>query len=444
MRFDMRAPAFGAPTSELYRAALEMAAFAESRGAITAVISEHHTMADGYLPSPLVLATAMAARTTTLPITTGTLILPLYDPIRLAEDMAVLDIISGGRVSYILAIGYRPEEYEQHGVDFHHRGRLADEQLALLLQAKTGEPFEHHGRRIHVTPPPVTPGGPRIMWGGGSPAAARRAARFGLDFLARGGGPAVEEAYLAEAKALGRPPGFCMVPSTDIATTVFVADDVDAAWDEFGPHLVHDVTAYAALNPGNTHTASLSTATTVDELRAEDRTHRIIGVSGAIEMVRAGTPLQLHPLVGGLAPARLETKRGLMAIRVVQWTTGNVGKESVKAIVANPTLELVGCFDDIAVFGPAGVDAKARFWPGDVIDLDNRGYLAAQTYTATRSPAPNSPSGISSATAMGHRSTPSGRCCDERRASSRCLQPDPQRGDHDGRRAQHPTALLPR
>lgn len=302
MRFDMRAPAFGAPTAELYDAALEMAAFAESRGAITAVVCEHHTMTDGYLPSPLVLATAMAARTTTLPITTGALILPLYDPIRLAEDMAVLDIISAGRVSYILAIGYRPEEYEQHGVDFHRRGKLADEQLALLLTAKTGEPFEHEGRRIHVTPAPVTPGGPRIMWGGGSPAAAKRAARFGLDLMAQGGGPEVEECYLAEAKALGREPGFCMVPSTDLATTVFVAENIDAAWDELGPHLLHDVTAYAALNPGNTNTASLSTATTVEELRAEDRTHRIIGIDAAIETVRAGAPLQLQPLVGGLPP----------------------------------------------------------------------------------------------------------------------------------------------
>lgn len=302
MRFDMRAPEFGAPTTDLYRAAIEMAAFAESRGAITAVVCEHHTMADGYLPSPLVLATAMAARTTTLPIMTAALILPLYDPIRLAEDMAVLDIISGGRVSYIMAIGYRPEEYEQHGVDFRRRGKLADEQLALLLRAKTGEPFEHEGRRIHVTPAPVTPGGPRIMWGGGSPAAAKRAARFGLDLFAQGGGAEVEEAYVAEARALGREPGFCMVPATDMATTVFVADDVDAAWDELGPHLLHDVVEYAALNPGNTHTASLSTATTVDELRAEDRTHRIVGVDEAVAMIRGGAPLPLQPLVGGLAP----------------------------------------------------------------------------------------------------------------------------------------------
>jgi predicted dienelactone hydrolase len=71
---------------------------------------------------------------------------------------------------------------------------------------------------------------------------------------------------------------------------------------ELGPHLLHDVQSYAAINPGNTRTASISTATTIDELRAEDRTHRILTVSEAVTMINARTPLPLHPLVAGLAP----------------------------------------------------------------------------------------------------------------------------------------------
>jgi alkanesulfonate monooxygenase SsuD/methylene tetrahydromethanopterin reductase-like flavin-dependent oxidoreductase (luciferase family) len=302
MRFDMRAPAFGAPTAELYPAAIEMAAFAEGHGALMAVVCEHHQMADGYLPSPLVLATAMAARTTTLPIMTAALVLPLYDPIRLAEDLVVLDIISGGRVSHVAAVGYRPEEYEHHGVDFAGRGKLAEAHLGLLLKAKAGEPFEHEGRRIHVTPAPVTPGGPRIAWGGGSVAAARRAGRHGIDFFAQGGDPSLAEVYAQEARAHGHEPGFCMIPPVDLATTVFVADDLDRAWEEVGPHLLHDVMAYAALNEGNTHTASLSRATSVDELRAEARSHRIFTVAEAVDQVRAGAILQLQPLAGGLPP----------------------------------------------------------------------------------------------------------------------------------------------
>ena len=264
MRFDMRAPEFGADTGELYAAALDMASWAEDRGAVVAVVSEHHTIADGYVPSPMVLATALAARTSTLPIMTAALILPLYDPIRLAEDMVVLDIISGGRVSYVMAVGYRPEEFEHHGADFGRRGRLVEEQLQLVLRAKTGEPFDHEGRHVHVTPAPVTPGGPTVMWGGGSPAAARRAGRFGLDFFAQGGGSDLEHVYADAALASGHEPGTCMIPPLDMPTSVFVAHDVDEAWGELGDHLLHDAVSYAALNPGNTHTASISTATSAD------------------------------------------------------------------------------------------------------------------------------------------------------------------------------------
>ena len=101
MRFDMRAPEFGGSTTDLYRAAIEMAAWAESRGGVAAVISEHHTSPDGYIPSPMLLASAMAARTQQLYISLAAALLPFYDPIRLAEDMNVLDIISSGRVSYV-------------------------------------------------------------------------------------------------------------------------------------------------------------------------------------------------------------------------------------------------------------------------------------------------------------------------------------------------------
>jgi alkanesulfonate monooxygenase SsuD/methylene tetrahydromethanopterin reductase-like flavin-dependent oxidoreductase (luciferase family) len=316
MRFDMRAPEFGASAGALYAAALDMVGFAESRGALAATVCEHHTMADGYLPSPLVLATAMAARTTNLSIMTTALILPLYNPIRLAEDMVVLDIISGGRVSYVLAIGYRSEEYEHHGADFGRRGRLVEDQLSLLLRAKAGNPFEYQGRSIHVTPAPVTPGGPKVIWGGGSPAAARRAGRFGLDFIAQGGGPDLEGIYADECRSHGREPGFCLVPPTDMATTVFVANDLEAAWAELGPHLLHDVRSYAAINEGNTHTASISTASTVEELRSESRTHRIISVDEAVTMIQSGVPLPLQPLVGGLPPE--------VAWRYLRTVTGEV------------------------------------------------------------------------------------------------------------------------
>ncbi len=301
-RFDLRSPDLGAPHAELYAAALDMAAFAETRGAVCVLVSEHHTLADGYLPAPLLVASAIAARTTQVPILTSALVLPLYDPVRLAEDLVVLDLISRGRASHVLAVGYRPEEYDHFGVDFHRRGRIADAHLEMLLKAKTGEPFIHEGRRIQVTPGPFTPGGPQVHIGGGSPAAARRAARHGLDFYAQGGGRELKELYRAECRAHGHDPGFCLMPPVDLPTAVFVADDLDAAWDEVGPHLLADARAYAATNPGAAQRAAMSEATTVAELRAEQASHRILTVDEAVSFIGAGNVLQLHPLVGGLDP----------------------------------------------------------------------------------------------------------------------------------------------
>src|SRR3954452_18423362 len=303
MRFDLRAPSTGAPATELYAAALEMAVWAETRGCLSVVLSEHHGSEDGYLPAPLIMASAVAARTSAVPITVAVVLLPLCDPIRLAEEMAVLDVLSRGRMMFVAAIGYRPAEYEMFGVDFVRRGHIAEEALGLLLRAKTGEPFEHEGRHIHVTPAPLTPGGPMVAWGGGSVAAARRAGRFGIGFLAQGGGPELEVAYREAARDAGHEPSMCFVPSADTATTVFVAEDVDRAWDELGPYLMHDVQAYASWNEGNHDTASLSFVTSADELRAENRSHRILRIEEPAESVRAGQPLQLHPLIGGLPPA---------------------------------------------------------------------------------------------------------------------------------------------
>src|SRR6478735_5990135 len=116
LRFDMRAPVGSAPTADLYAAAVDMCAWAEDRGAVIAVLSEH-------------LAILLAA----IPIT-------FWDPVRLAEEISVLDIISKGRVSYAFGIGHRTEEYEHFGLELEGRGKLADESLELLRRLLSGEP----------------------------------------------------------------------------------------------------------------------------------------------------------------------------------------------------------------------------------------------------------------------------------------------------------------
>ena len=148
LRFDMRLRDGDASAPALYRAALEMAAWGEQHGAALAMISEHHASTDGYLPAPFVLASAMAARTTRLPIQIAALLVPLHDPIELAEQMAVLDIVSGGRVSYICALGYRPEEYAMFGRDIKQRGRRMPRPCRNCRTTRNGRIFKRNMQKI--------------------------------------------------------------------------------------------------------------------------------------------------------------------------------------------------------------------------------------------------------------------------------------------------------
>lgn len=301
LRFDMRAPSIGAPPSDLYAAASEMSAWAETRGCVAAVLCEHHCADDGYLPSPLLLGAAIAARTEQLMLNL-VIILPFYDVARLAEDISVLDHISAGRASYVFGIGYRQEEFDHFGLSLSERGRLADEKLGQLRLLLSGEEVVHEGRRMKVTPQPRTPGGPILMWGGASLAAARRAGRNGLGLLANGVVPGMRDAYEKASRDSGFEPGFMMLPERDTATNVFVAEDVDAAWDEIGKYLLHDAMAYGEWNPDNTVSANITQAKTLDELRASSRTHVIWSVDEAAERIAGGEVINLSPLCGGMPP----------------------------------------------------------------------------------------------------------------------------------------------
>ena len=302
LRFDFRiGPDSPSTMGELYDSSLEMCEWGDRTGALLALFSEHHASDDGYLPSPLVMAAAAAARTDTLAINVGALLALMYDPVKLAEDMAVLDHLSGGRVSYTIGLGYRDEEYAMFGVDPSRRGALMDEHLDVLRRALSGEVFEWRGRTIKVRPLPMSDDGPPIAYGGGSKAAARRAARHGLVFSPQHSDPALAEAYDAAATEAGNPTGRTMAPAPGAPTTVFVSTDVDRAWREIGPHLLHDATAYAAWL-GDAASSSGSTATTVDELRAENGPYRIVDPREATALRDEYFVLALQPFCGGCPP----------------------------------------------------------------------------------------------------------------------------------------------
>jgi alkanesulfonate monooxygenase SsuD/methylene tetrahydromethanopterin reductase-like flavin-dependent oxidoreductase (luciferase family) len=303
LRFDMRAPAFSpASNADLYAAALEMASWADERGIDGLSLAEHHGVEDGFLPAPLILASCFAGRTRNAAISINALLLPLYDPVRLAEDLAVLDLASQGRVRLTLGMGYRPSEYAMFGKDWKGRGRLMDECIEVLLKAWSGEPFEYQGRPVQMTSRPFTRPLPPVNVGGSGKHGARRAARFGLPFLPATQDEEVLALYLSECERLGveepdlRPPGNGQM--------VWLAEDPDAYWAQVGCHLLHEASVYRSWQRAGHLSSVYSQATTVDELRAEGK-YLVLTPEQCVEYVKAQgseAAVVLYPLCGGLPP----------------------------------------------------------------------------------------------------------------------------------------------
>ncbi|WP_307874992.1 LLM class flavin-dependent oxidoreductase [Frankia nepalensis] len=305
MRFDFRNPPIaGTSMAERYQAALEMAEWADRLGFYSVAVSEHHTSDDGYLPSPLTMSAALAARTRNVRIMVAALIAPFYDPLRLAEDTAVLDHLSAGRFDLVLAGGYVPAEFEMLGVPSKERARRVTEVIQTLRQAWTGEPFEYRGRTVRVTPAAYSPKGPGITMGGSSEAAARRAARLEIGFTPTDGG--CWEHYRDETIKLGRPdPGPHFGRS---GTFTHVARDVDAGWEQIAPYAMHETNAYgawiAAGGPGAATTV-FRPCESADELRATGQ-YRVLTPEQFTEELRAQGPFALGiltPMMGGIPPA---------------------------------------------------------------------------------------------------------------------------------------------
>ena len=186
LRLNMSGVGIGADRrldAERYQAAIEMAEYADQHGFAIVNVEEHHDVEIGWMGSPLTMAAAIAARTRRCQIRGSAVLVTLYDPIRLAEEMAVLDLISGGRFVLVAGQGYRPTEYAMMDRDFDARGPLMDFVIETMLTAWKGEPFDYRGTTVRVSPRPFTDPHPPLHIGGMSKVAARRAARFGLPFF---------------------------------------------------------------------------------------------------------------------------------------------------------------------------------------------------------------------------------------------------------------------
>jgi alkanesulfonate monooxygenase SsuD/methylene tetrahydromethanopterin reductase-like flavin-dependent oxidoreductase (luciferase family) len=318
MRFDMRRPAISdVPAADLYRAAIDMATWADENGIDSLTVSEHHGVDDGYLPSPAVMLAALAGVTKRISLNVSAVLAPLHDPLRLAEDMAVLDLVSGGRLSIVLGLGYRPPEYEMFGRSWSGRGKALDEIIETLLAAWTGEPFEYQGRTVRVTPRPLQQPHPILFIGGSSARAAKRAARFGLGFFPAVGDAELAEVYRQASQEHHGHDGFALLPEGP--GFVHLAEDPDKAWAEVGQHILYEAKVYASWQLPGQRSHVTDHAETVNELRAGG-TYVILTPEECVEMCRGlgpGASLIFHPLIGGMPPEQAWSSLELLASKVL-------------------------------------------------------------------------------------------------------------------------------
>lgn len=239
-------PEWKRPVEDVYRQQLEQIRWAEQIGIENVWFTEHHFWEDGYLPSPVIAATAAAASTSRMRIGTSVLLGPLYEPIRLAEDLAVLDAVSGGRLEVGIGLGWAPLDYETYGVDPSRRVGRLKETIEVLRLAWTTDDFTFHGQHfalgpVTVTPRPAQRPHPRL-WGGASrPEAGRRLGRWGLSLLWMD--PPVVDAYLAGRQEVGLPNDNVEVGGF---LFMFVCDDPDRDWERIRPHLHYHRARYSA------------------------------------------------------------------------------------------------------------------------------------------------------------------------------------------------------
>jgi alkanesulfonate monooxygenase SsuD/methylene tetrahydromethanopterin reductase-like flavin-dependent oxidoreductase (luciferase family) len=303
--------------SARYCAALEMAAFADASGFASVNVEEHHCADNGWLPSPLTMAAAIAGRTQQCRIGVMALLVTLYDPVRLAEDLAVIDLLSEGRLSFIAGMGYREKEFHAMDKPFAERGEWMDHVLDTLIAAWGDAPFDYRGMTIQVTPKPYSRPHPMFLVGGMSKAAARRAARRGLPFAPPVANAELESVYYEELSRFGHDGGFVYAPPEDFSV-LFIDENPERAWQELGEYFLCEVLEYSAWSEPGLKRPLEMTGSDVEAIRRAGN-YEIITPAECIERHRADADFfaTIHPLVGGMPLDRAWTCLRLYAEQVL-------------------------------------------------------------------------------------------------------------------------------
>ncbi len=295
--WSFRNPAFArVPWSTLYRSHLDLCVESEALGYDNIWLTEHHFVDDGYSPSLFPIAGALAARTKHIRIGTYLILLPMHNPVRVAEDSATIDLISEGRFDLGVGLGYRPVEFSAQGISPKERGARLTEGIQIIQRLLSDESVTIDGkfsqlRDVQIRPPALQRPHPPIWLGALAPKAIERAARLGFHFQSVGPS-ALNEAYDQALLKFGRQPADFQIAQ---ARAVYVAPSREQAW-EIAAKPLHYMTEHyvrwfveASDMPGADE--ALKALTSVDEMIQKQRfdflgEQAIVGTpKDAIEMI---------------------------------------------------------------------------------------------------------------------------------------------------------------
>ena len=225
------------PLAEVYRDFIDDVVYAEQLGFDRVYATEHHFGPDGWSPSELPILANIAGRTSTIRLGTALFLLPFHHPLRVAEDVATVDLLSGGRFEeFAVGAGSVQDEFDTFGIDSMERWGRLFEGLSVIRRCFAEEQFDHHGKyfqfpNVRMTTKPVLQ--PFPLWVGGyGPRLVERAGREGYHWQRQGPNPELEALYFKGLRAGGHDPASVQYRIGSVATDMHLSDTTERAWEE--------------------------------------------------------------------------------------------------------------------------------------------------------------------------------------------------------------------